>query len=63
MNFKEYTNLPAGSYTFRVKYIIKGTSGGETPLVSVEDFATMVFFKACYYYLCNSFCSDNLGHI
>jgi len=36
VNFKEYTNVPAGRYTFRVKYINKGTSGGETSIVSLR---------------------------
>jgi class 3 adenylate cyclase len=34
VNFKEYTNLPAGKYIFRIRYIIKGTSGGEAPLLA-----------------------------
>ncbi len=36
VSFKEYTNLPAGKYIFRIKYIIKGSDGGETPLISLK---------------------------
>ena len=34
--FKEYTNLPAGKYLFKIKYIINSTSGGEVPLISLK---------------------------
>jgi len=29
VNFKEYTNIPAGTYQFRARYIISGIYGGE----------------------------------
>ena len=34
--FKEYTNLPAGKYQFKVRYIISGNNGGETSLISLR---------------------------
>lgn len=36
VSFKEYTNIPAGVYRFKIRYIISGNSGGELPLVSVR---------------------------
>jgi class 3 adenylate cyclase len=36
VNFKEYTNLPSGKYIFKIRYIQKGSSGGETPLLSLK---------------------------
>jgi len=36
VSFKEYTNLHAGEYVFKIRYIIAGNSGGETPLVSLR---------------------------
>jgi class 3 adenylate cyclase len=36
ISFKEYTNLPAGKYIFRIRYISSGNSGGETSLLSVR---------------------------
>jgi class 3 adenylate cyclase len=36
VTFKEYTNLHAGKYVFKIRYIISGNSGGETPLVSLR---------------------------
>jgi class 3 adenylate cyclase len=35
-SYKEYTNLHAGKYVFKIRYIIAGNSGGETPLVSLR---------------------------
>jgi adenylate cyclase len=35
VSFKEYTNLHTGKYVFKIRYIISGNSGGETPLVSL----------------------------
>ena len=34
--FKEYTNLPAGKYKFKVRYIISGNNGGETSLLTLR---------------------------
>jgi adenylate cyclase len=34
--FKEYTNLPAGKYLLRVRYIISGNSAGELILLSLK---------------------------
>ncbi len=34
--FKEYTNLPAGKYKFKVRYINSGNNGGETSLISLR---------------------------
>lgn len=36
ISFKEYTNLPAGKFTFRVRYIISGSDGGELPLFIIR---------------------------
>jgi class 3 adenylate cyclase len=36
VNFKEYTNIPAGKYRFKIRYIVSGNSGGELPLASVR---------------------------
>ena len=36
INFKEYTNLPTGEYIFKIRYILKGSSGGENPLFSLK---------------------------
>ncbi|TAL64904.1 MAG: guanylate cyclase [Bacteroidetes bacterium] len=33
---KEYTNLPAGKYLFKVRYIISGNSGGEITLIAIR---------------------------
>ena len=34
--YKEYTNLPVGKYLFKIRYISKGTSGGEASLISLK---------------------------
>jgi adenylate cyclase len=36
INFKEYTNIHAGKYLFKIRYIQSGNSGGEMPLVSLQ---------------------------
>lgn len=36
VNYKEYTNLPAGKYNFKIRYISNGSSGGEVPLLSFK---------------------------
>jgi adenylate cyclase len=36
VSFKEYTNLHAGKYIFKIRYIISGNNGGEIPLVSLR---------------------------
>jgi adenylate cyclase len=36
ISFKEYTNLPAGKYLFKIRYICSGNSGGETGLLSLR---------------------------
>jgi class 3 adenylate cyclase len=36
ISFKEYTNLPAGRYLFKIRYISSGNSGGEISLVSLR---------------------------
>jgi adenylate cyclase len=36
VSFKEYTNLRAGKYVFKIRYIISGNSGGETSLISLR---------------------------
>jgi adenylate cyclase len=34
--FKEYTNLPAGKYLFKVRYISSGNTAGEISLISIR---------------------------
>lgn len=36
MSYKEYTNIPAGRYRFKIRYIISGSTGGEITLVSLR---------------------------
>jgi adenylate cyclase len=36
INVKEYTNLPAGTYSFKIRYIISGNSGGEISLLRLK---------------------------
>jgi len=36
INFKEYTNLPAGKYQFKIRYINSASTGGEITLVSLQ---------------------------
>ncbi|MGA2408170.1 MAG: adenylate/guanylate cyclase domain-containing protein [Bacteroidales bacterium] len=36
ISFKEYTNLPAGKYLFKIRYIISGNSAGEINLLSLR---------------------------
>jgi class 3 adenylate cyclase len=45
VNFKEYTNLPAGKYIFKIRYIEKGNSGGETPLLSLTVLSFWYFSR------------------
>ena len=36
VSFKEYTNLPAGKFRFKIRYLISGISGGELPLITIR---------------------------
>jgi class 3 adenylate cyclase len=36
ISFKEYTNLPAGKYVFKIRYISSDSNGGEISLVSLK---------------------------
>ena len=36
INFKEYTNIPAGKYQFKIRYINSASTGGEISLVSLR---------------------------
>jgi adenylate cyclase len=45
INFKEYTNLRAGKYTFKIRYISSGSSGGEISLVSLRVLPMWYFSK------------------
>ncbi|MCX6255671.1 MAG: triple tyrosine motif-containing protein [Bacteroidia bacterium] len=36
ISFKEYTNLPAGKYLFKARYIISGNIGGEISLLALK---------------------------
>lgn len=51
-NFKEYTNLPAGRYLFKTRYISSGNTGGEISLVSLRVLPLWYFSKlAIIFYL------------
>jgi class 3 adenylate cyclase len=53
--YKEYTNLPAGEYKFKIKYIINGTSGGELPLTTLKILPLWYFSRlAIFLYLIGS---------
>ena len=45
INFKEYTNLHAGKYTFKIRYISSGNSGGEISLISLRVLPMWYFSK------------------
>src|ERR1035437_1389512 len=52
ISFKEYTNLPAGKYMFRVRYISSGNNGGEISLVSLRVLPSWYFSQlAIIFYL------------
>ena len=52
ISFKEYTNLPAGRYLFKIRYICSGTSGGETGLLSLRVLPLWYFSRlAIIFYL------------
>jgi class 3 adenylate cyclase len=36
ISYKEYTNIPAGRYRFKIRYIISGSTGGEITLMSLR---------------------------
>ena len=36
LSYKEYTNIPAGRYRFKIRYIVSGSTGGEITLVSLR---------------------------
>ena len=45
INFKEYTNLHAGKYTFKIRYISSESSGGEISLISFRVLPMWYFSK------------------
>lgn len=52
VSFKEYTNLPAGRYLFKIRYICAGNSGGETGLLSLRILPLWYFSRlAIIFYL------------
>jgi adenylate cyclase len=52
INFKEYTNLPAGRYHFKIRYISSGNSGGEISLLSLRVLPLWYFSRlAIFFYL------------
>lgn len=52
ISFKEYTNLPAGRYLFKIRYICSGNSGGETGLLSLRVLPLWYFSRlAIIFYL------------
>jgi len=44
-SFKEYTNLHAGRYVFKIRYLYEGTSGGELPMLTVRVLPLWYFSK------------------
>ena len=52
INFKEYTNLPAGRYLFKIRYISSGNTGGEISLISLRVLPLWYFSRlAIIFYL------------
>src|SRR5512133_2606081 len=52
ISFKEYTNVPAGRYLFKIRYICAGNSGGETGLLSLRILPLWYFSRlAIIFYL------------
>ena len=52
ISFKEYTNLPAGRYIFKIRYINSGNSGGESSLLSLRVLPLWCFSRlAIIFYL------------
>ena len=52
ISFKEYTNLPAGRYHFKIRYISSGNSGGEISLLSLRVLPLWYFSRmALIFYL------------
>ena len=52
ISFKEYTNLPAGKFQFKARYIIYGNNGGEITLASVRILPLWYFSRlAVFIYL------------
>jgi adenylate cyclase len=49
VSFKEYTNLHAGKYVFKIRYIISGNNGGETPLVSLRVLPLWYFSRLSFF--------------
>jgi adenylate cyclase len=50
INFKEYTNLPAGKFKFKVRYIIYGNNGGETTLASLRILPLWYFSQLAFFF-------------
>jgi adenylate cyclase len=52
INFKEYTNLPAGKFQFKARYIIYSNNGGEITLASLRILPLWYFSRlAVFFYL------------
>jgi class 3 adenylate cyclase len=52
LSYKEYTNIPAGKYRFKIRYIISGSTGGEVTLVSLRILPLWYFSRlAVIFYL------------
>jgi adenylate cyclase len=45
ISFKEYTNLPAGKYQFKIRYIISGNNAGQLSLASLRVLPLWYFSK------------------
>lgn len=48
ISFKEYTNIPAGKYLFKIRYLSSGNSGGEIVLVSLRVLPLWYFSKLAF---------------
>ena len=63
INSKDYTNLPAGKYLFKIRYISSSSSGGEISLLSLRVLPLWYFSLVGYNSLYHIFLSDNLVFI
>src|SRR5450759_4143955 len=48
ISFKEYTNIPAGKYLFKIRYLSSGNSGGEIVLVSLRVLPLWYFSQLAF---------------
>ena len=48
VGYKDYMNLGAGNYTFKIRYLIGGTNGGQMPLLSIHVLPLWYFSRAAW---------------